>query len=83
MGKPKRQKKEIRLWLKFLPEFQQSGGGTGTLTNKYQTQKEKEKELARFKFLIRTEYASKIWQARVYDHDNSVLFHTSFNQDGN
>ena len=83
MVKPKRLKKEIRLRLKFLPEFQQSGGGTGTLTNKYQTQREKEKSLVRFKFLLRTEYADKIWQATIYDHDNSVLFHQKFNQDGN
>lgn len=80
MTESKGKEKEVRLWLKYMPESNRIYGGTATYKNKYRTPRDRKNQIVCLKRLIR-KHEENLWMARIYDHDNTILYSQKFNQD--
>ena len=73
----KKQKRYVKLWLKFKPEFQDTPNGVVIHKNRCSDSPASiQKAMKQFHpYLGKLMKAGKIWQARMYDSlDNSLLF---------
>lgn len=62
----KKQKKYIKLWVKWRPEYATTPQGTTTLKNAFRNQVEEKTAVSRLIKYV-TKHYDKLWQARIYD----------------
>ena len=68
------QKKYIRLWLLFQPDYQRTIDGTAIHKNKYRNSQDRPYAIARLrKYYLSLAQAGKIMQAKIYDTDGNNL----------